>query len=334
MPFEPFSRRKFITLLGGAAAWPSVSHAQQPAKPVIGFLGRASPIQYASFAAGFHRGLNETGYVEGRNVAVEYRWADTQYDRLPALAADLVAHKVDVIFTGGSTPATLAAKAATETIPIVFFVGGDPAEMGLVTSLSRPGGNLTGVTNLAVEVGPKRLELLHEVVPGASSIALLVNPASPAQAEPQTHELQAAAQKLGLQLHVLHARTELEIDAAFATIVQLRAGGLVIGPDVLFNGVTRSQQLAALALRYRVPTIYQYPEFTAAGGLMSYGSNLVEMFRLTGVYVGRILNGEKPADLPVQRTTTVELIINMKTAKALDLSVPLMLLGRADEVVE
>jgi putative ABC transport system substrate-binding protein len=253
---------------------------------------------------------------------------------LPALAADLVARQVTVMFTGGSTPATLAAKAATASIPIVFFVGGDPAAMGLVASLSRPGGNLTGVTNLAVEVGPKRLELLHETIPAATSIAFLVNPASPAQAGPQSRAVQAAAEKLGLHLHILHASSEHEIDAAFATLVQVRAGGLVIGPDVLFNGVPRSERLAALALRHRVPTIYQYPEFTAAGGLMSYGSNLAEMFRLAGLYVGRILNGEKPAELPVQQTTKVELIINMKTAKALELSVPLTLLGRADEIIE
>jgi putative ABC transport system substrate-binding protein len=327
-------RRDFITLVGGVAAWPFVARAQQPAMPVIGFLGSASLDQYASFVAGFHRGLNETGYVEGRNVAVEYRWAESRYDRLPALAADFVARRVAVIFTGGSTPATLAAKAATTTIPIVFFVGGDPAQMGLVTSLSRPGGNLTGVTNLAAEVGPKRLELLHEAVPATTSIAFLVNPASPAQAEPQSREMRAAARKVGLQLHILHASSEREIDTAFATVVQLRAGGLVIAPDVLFNGTTRSEQLAALALRHRVPTIYQYPEFTAAGGLMSYGSNLTEMFRLAGVYVGRILNGEKPGDLPVQQTTKVELIINMKTATVLGLTIPLTLLGRADVVIE
>src|ERR1700730_9004894 len=216
-------RRDFITLVGGVAAWPLGARAQQPAMPVIGFLGSESPDQYGSFVAGFHRGLNETGYVEGRNVAVEYRWAESRYDRLPALAADFVARRVAVIFTGGSTPATLAAKAATTTIPIVFFVGGDPAQMGLVASLSRPGGNLTGVTNLAAEVGPKRLELLHETVPTAINIAVLVNPARAAQVEPQSRALQAAAPKLGLQLHFFHASTEREIDAAFAALAQQRA---------------------------------------------------------------------------------------------------------------
>jgi putative ABC transport system substrate-binding protein len=327
-------RRAFIRLLGGAAAaWPLAGRAQQRAMPVVGFLGSTSPDQYATFVAGFRRGMAETGFAEGRNVSIEYRWANGEYDRLPALAAELADHQVAVIFTGGSTPATLAAKAATTTIPIVFFVGGDPAEMGLVANLARPGGNLTGVTNLSVEVGPKRLELLHELVPTATSMALLVNPASPAH-DQQTRDLQAAARQLGLTLHVLHASTEAEIDSAFATLVDLRAGGLVIGPDVLFNGIPRSAQLAALALRDRVPTIYQYPEFTAAGGLMSYGTNLAEMFRLAGVYVGRILKGEKPADLPVQQATKVELIINLKTAKALGITVPLPLSGRADEIIE
>jgi putative tryptophan/tyrosine transport system substrate-binding protein len=326
-------RREFITLFGGATvAWPLAVRAQQPAMPVIGFLGGASAGQYVPFVAGFHRGLNEAGYVEGRNVAIEYRWADGQYNRLPALATDLVGRQVTVIFTGGSTPATLAAKAATATIPIVFYVAGDPVEMGLIASLSRPGGNLTGVTGLSAEIGPKRLELLHELLPTAGNIALLVNPTSPAQTDPQSRDLQGAAGKLGLQLHVLRAGTEREIDSAFETLVQRRVGGLVIGPGVFFN--TRSEQLAALALRHAVPTIYQYREFAAAGGLMSYGTNLTDMFRLSGVYTGRILKGEKPADLPVQQATKVELIINMKTAKTLGLTVPLSLLGRADEVIE
>jgi putative ABC transport system substrate-binding protein len=324
-------RREFITLLGGAAAWPIAARGQQ-AMPVIGFLGAASLHEYEPFVAGFHRGLNQVGFVEGRNVAVEYRWAEDQYDRLPVLATDLVRRSVTVIFTGGSTPATLAAKGATSIIPIVFFVGGDPVDMGLVPSLAYPGGNLTGVTNLAAEVGPKRLELLHELVPGAATVAALINPTSPAQANVQSQALQEAAGKIGLQLHILHASTEAEIESAFTNLIQLRAGGLVIGPDVFFN--TRDGQLAELALRHGIPAIYQYREFTAAGGLMSYGTNLAEMFRLAGIYTGRILKGEKPADLPVQQATNIELILNLKTAKALGLTVPLTLLGRADEVIE
>jgi putative ABC transport system substrate-binding protein len=327
------TRREFITLLGGgAAAWPLSARAQQPAIPVIGFLHGASPGQYAPFLPGFHRGLKETGYTAGENVAVEYRWAEDRYDRLPALAGDLVNRHVTVIAAAGSTPAALAAKAATTTIPIVFLVGGDPVAIGLVASLARPGANVTGVTNLTAEVGPKRLEMLHEVVPRAITIALLVNPKSPELSEPQSQELQAAARRLGLQLHVLNASTEWEIDTAFAALVQLHASGLVIVPDALFS--SRADQLAALALRHRIPAIYQYPEFTAAGGLMSYGSNLRDMLRLSGLYTGRILKGEKPADLPVQQTTKVELIINLKTAKALGLTMPTALLVRADEVIE
>src|SRR6516225_9165874 len=299
MAFGQLRRREFITLLGGAAvAWPLAAQAQQQ-MPVIGFLGAAAPGPYAPYVTGFLRGLSEVGYVEGRNVAIEYRWADGQYDRLPTLAADLVRREVTVIFTGGSTPATLTAKAATTTIPIVFYTGADPVELGLVASLSRPGGNLTGVTSLTTEVGPKRLELLHELLPTATSIALLINPTSPAISDPQSRDLQMAAGKLGLQLHVLHASTEREIETAFATLVQAQASGLVIGPDVFFN--TRSEQLAALALRHAVPVIYQYREFAAAGGLMSYGTNIAATFHLTGVYTGRILKGEKPADLPVQQ---------------------------------
>ena len=325
------TRRDVMSLLaGGAAAWPLAARAQQRL-PVIGFLNGASPGPYARFLLGFHQGLKETGYTAGENVAVEYRWAENRYDRLPALAADLVDRHVTVIAAAGSTPAALAAKAATTTIPIVFLVGGDPVAVGLVPSLARPGGNLTGVTNLTAEVGPKRLEMLHAVVPTAT-IALLVNPKSPELSEPQSQELQVAARKLGLQLHVLNASTEPEIDTAFATLVQLRAGGLVIGADALFS--SRVEQLAALALRHRIPAVYQFPEFTAAGGLMSYGNNLSDMLRLSGLYTGRILKGEKPADLPVQQATKVELIINLKTAKALGLTMPTALLVRADEVIE
>jgi len=326
-------RRAFITLLGcAAAAWPLAAVAQQAAMPVIGFLHSASPGLYAPFLPGFHQGLKEVGYTEGRNVAIEYRWAEDRYDRLPALAADLVDRHVTVIAAPGSLPATLAAKAATTTIPIVFLVGGDPVAIGLVASLARPGGNLTGVTNLTAQVGSKRLELLHALVPTAITVALLVNPSSPELAEPQLQELQVAARSLGLQLHVLNASTEREIDMAFATVVQLRPGGLVIVPDPFLT--SRIERLAALALRHAIPTIFQYPEFTAAGGLMSYGSNLRDLLRWSGLYTGRILKGEKPADLPVQQATKVELIINLKTAKALGLEVPTSILVRADEVIE
>jgi putative ABC transport system substrate-binding protein len=324
-------RRQFITLIGGASAWPLATRAQQKTLPVVGFLYGGSADDKTFDAAAFRKGLSETGHFEGRNVAIDYRWAEGQYDRLPALMADLAGRQAAVIFTA-STPATLAAKAATAIIPIVFVVAGDPVEMGLVASLNRPGGNLTGVTNLAAEVGPKRLELLHELVPTAINIAVLVNPASAAQAEPQSRALQAAAPKLGLQLHFFPASTEREIDAAFAALAQQRAGGLVIAPDTFFN--TRREQLAALALRYALPTIYQFRDFAAAGGLMSYGTNRAEVFYLSGVSIGRVLNGERPADLPVQQATKVELIINLKTAKALGLTVPPSTLGRADEVIE
>jgi putative ABC transport system substrate-binding protein len=326
-------RRAFIALLGGAAAWPlAVSAQQQPRVPVIGFLHGASPGPYARFLLGFHQGLKETGYTAGENVAVEYRWAENRYDRLPALAADLVGRRVTVIAAAGSTPAALAAKAATTTIPIAFLVGGDPVAIGLVASLARPGGNLTGVTNLTAEVAPKRLEMLHALIPTANTIALLVNPTGPDLSEPQVQELQVAARRLGVQLHILNASTEPEIDSAFATLVQLRADGLVIVPDAFL--ITQAEQIAALALRHRVPAIFQYPEFTAAGGLMSYGTNLRDMLRLSGLYTGRILKGEKPADLPVQQATKVELIINLKTAKTLGLTMPTDLLVRADEVIE
>ncbi|HLX15362.1 MAG TPA: ABC transporter substrate-binding protein [Bradyrhizobium sp.] len=325
-------RREFIGLIGGAAAaWPLAANAQQKSLPVVGLLNGGSVDDKLFDAAAFRKGLSQTGHFEGRNVLIEYRWAEGQYDRVPAMVADLVDRQVAVIFTS-STPAILAAKAATSTIPIVFLVGGNPVEMGLVASLNRSGSNLTGVTNLAWEVGPKRLEILHELVPTAINIAVLVNPASVALAEPQTRALQAAAPKLGLQLHFLNASTEGEIDAAFAALAQRRADGLVIVPDTFFN--VRHEQLAALALRHALPTIYQFRDFAAAGGLMSYGTNLAEMFYLIGVYIGRVLNGERPADLPVQQATKVELIINLKTAKALGLTVPASLLGRADEVVE
>jgi putative ABC transport system substrate-binding protein len=327
-------RREFITLLGGAAAaWPLATRAQQPAMPVIGYLVGESAGPYASRLRAFHQGLSETGYVEGRNVAVEYRWAESQYDRLPALAADLVRRQVTVIATPGSTAAAVAAKAATATIPIVFQIGGDPVAAGLVASLNRPGGNLTGVTSLNAELGPKLVEALHELVPTATIMALLVNPTDAPNVESQLRDLQAAARTLGMpQFHVLPASTERDFDRAFAALVEVRAGGLVIVGGTLFS--TRSEQLAALAIRHAVPTISPYREFAAAGGLMSYGGNVPDQDRLVGNYTGRILKGEKPADLPVQQITKIELVINMKTAKALGLTFPLTLLGRADEVIE
>ena len=322
-------RRTFITLLGGAAtAWPLAVRAQQSAMPVIGVLDGRSADESTPLVAALRRGLNETGFVEGRNVAIEHHWAHGQYDRLPALAADLVRRQVTVIATSGNASA-LAAK--TATIPIVFLTGADPVQAGLVASLSRPGGNLTGVTSLGVELGPKRLELLHELVPAATTIAILVNPAN-RYAEIQVRDMQAAARTLGIELHILQASTEREIDAAFAALTRLRAGALVISPEAFFN--SRSEQLAALTVRHAVPAIYTYREFAAAGGLMSYGGSITDSYRQAGIYVGRILKGEKPADLPVQQSAKVELIINMKTAKALGLTVPFALLGRADEVFE
>jgi putative tryptophan/tyrosine transport system substrate-binding protein len=325
-------RREFITLLGGAAAWPLAARAQQPAMPVIGFLGSASPDRWAGRMRAFHQGLSETGYAEGRNVAIEYRWAVGQNDRLGPLAAELVGRQVTVIVTPGSTPAALAAKAATTTIPIVFEVASDPVELGLVTSLARPGGNITGVTSLNAEVGPKRLELLHELVPTATVVGLLVNPTNPNLAELTTKNLHAAARSLGLKMHILHASADRDFDTVFATLNQLRAGALVIGTDPFFS--SRLEQLATLTAHHAVPTVYQFREFTANGGLMSYGGSLTDTFRAAGVYTGRILKGDKPADLPVQRTTKVELFLNLRTAKVLGLEVPRTLIARADEVIE
>jgi putative tryptophan/tyrosine transport system substrate-binding protein len=325
-------RREFITLVGGAAAaWPLAARAQQQ-MPVIGFLGSETPELWVRRLRAFHQGLGETGYVEDRNVTIEYRWAEGHNDRLPALAADLVRRQVTVIATPNSTPAALAARAATATIPIVFAVAVDPVEVGLVASLNRPGGNLTGITSLNVEVGPKRLELLHEAVPTATIVALLVNPTSPTLAQSTAKNLGATARTLGLQMHVLHASTERDFETVFASLLQLRAGALVIGPDALFN--SRLEQLAALALRHAVPTVYQFREFPVAGGLMSYGTSITDAYRQVGVYTGRILKGDKPAGLPVQQLAKVELVINLKTAKALGLTFPITLLGRADEVIE
>jgi putative ABC transport system substrate-binding protein len=326
-------RRSFLSLLGtSAAAWPLAARAQQTAISVIGYLGGESRGPFASRLRAFHQGLSETGYVEGRNVAIEYRWAESRVDRLPALVADLVRRQVAVIATPGSTAAALAAKAATVTIPIVFQNGTDPIAAGLVASLNRPGGNVTGVTSLNVELGPKLLEVLYQLVPTATTFALLVNSTDP-NIGTQLRDMQAAARTLGLpQLHVLHASTEHDFDRAFAELVQLGSDGLVIVANTLFN--TRSEQLAALAMRHAVPTISPYREYAAAGGLMSYGGNVADQDRLVGNYIGRILKGEKPADLPVQQITKVELVINMKTAKKLGLTFPITLLGRADEVIE
>jgi putative ABC transport system substrate-binding protein len=332
MRFDQLGRREFITLLGGvAAAWPLAARAAQPPVPVIGFINPASAQSYAGQLSAFIKGLSEAGYVEGHNVAIEYRWAGGQYDRLPALVADLVHRQVAVI-AATSTPAALAAKAATTTIPIVFEMADDPLRLGLVASLNRPGGNVTGVTQTNAEVAPKRLQLLHELVPTASVMALLVNPTDASLAETTTKKVQAAADTLGLELHVLNASTERDFDGVFAKLIQLRAGGLVISPGVFFT--SRSEQLAALTLRHAVPTIFQYREFAVAGGLLSYGSDNRDSYRLAGVYTGRILNGDKPADLPVQQATKVEMILNLKTAKALGINVPNTLVGRADEVIE
>jgi putative ABC transport system substrate-binding protein len=325
-------RRKFLATLGGAAAaWPLAARAQQPVMPVIGFLGGGSPDTDANRVRAFRQGLSEAGYIEGKNVAIEYRWAEGQYNQFAPLASDLVRGQVNVIAALGGTASVQAAKAATSSIPIVFQSAVDPVGFGLVESLNRPGGNLTGVTILAVELGQKLVELLHELVPGASSIGLLVNPTNPF-AETVSRDAQAAARTFGLRLHVLQASTEREFDTVFATLVELRVGALVIGPDVLFtNG---SDKLAALMLRHALPAIYSVREFAAAGGLMSYGPSITDAWRLMGNYAGRILNGEKPADLPVQQVTRIELVINLKAAGALGITFPLTLLARADEVIE
>jgi putative tryptophan/tyrosine transport system substrate-binding protein len=325
-------RREFIAGLGSVAVWSMRAHAQQPAMPLIGYLHLGRPVP-PQLMRSFHQGLSETGYVEGRNVAIEYRWAENQYDRLPALVADLVRRRVSVIAVSGGVAVARAAQAASATIPVVFQGAGDPVARGVVASLNRPGGNITGVTSLNTELGSKQLELLHEFVPTATMIALLVNPTVPTiSLESIIRGMQAAARIRGLQLHVLHASAERDFDRAFEELVQVRAGGLVISPQPLF--VESSEQLAALMMRHAVPTVSPYREFALAGGLMSYGGSQTENWRVLGAYTGRILKGEKPADLPVQQVTKIELVINMKTAKALGLTVPLALLGRADEVIE
>ena len=326
-------RREVITLLCGAvAAWPITVSAQQSAMPVIGFLSSASPDSYAIRLRAFRQGLKEAGYVEGQNVAIEYRWAEGQNSRLPVFAAELVHRQVDVIVAGGGTPCAVAAKAATGTIPIIVEVAVDPVAVGFVASLDKPGGNITGVTNLNVEIGPKRLELMHELLPSVTVIGVLVNPSNPALFEPFVQSLEAAANRLGLVLHVLNASTDRDFEPVFAALDQLKAGALVIGPDVFFN--SHIEQIAALAIGHALPAVYQYRPFVEAGGLLSYGSDETETYHLVGAYTGRVLRGEKPANLPVVQSTKVELIINLKTAKALGLTIPLPLLGRADEVIE
>jgi len=325
-------RREFLSVIGSTAAvWPLVARAQQPSIPVIGFLNTASADGYVVMASGFRQGLKESGYVDGQNVTIEYRWAEDHNDRLPAMAADLVRRQVAVI-AATSAPAALAAKAATTTIPIVFETGADPVELGLVASLSHPCGNITGVAQTNVEIAPKRLQLLHEVIPPAKVIGLLVNPTDGALAESYTKEVQVAARSLGLELYVLNASTERDFDGVFAKLAQSRAAGLVISGGAFLT--SHSEQLAVLSVRYAVPTIFQSREFALAGGLLSYGAAIGEAYRLAGSYVGRILKGEKPANLPVQQATKVAMYINLNTAKAFGLTIPLPLLGRADEVIE
>ena len=325
-------RRDFVTVLAGAAAYPLFAGAQQKAMPVIGYLASGSSLGASvPLLAAFHQGLNETGYVEGQNLAIEYRWAEGHYDRLPALAAELVSGKLEVIVAMGGPSSALAAKSATSTIPIVFTGVSDPVAAGLVASLARPGGNLTGFSPLSLELTPKRLELLTELVPQARVIALLVNPNDPRE-EGLIRDLQEAARVRGVQLAILKAAAESEIDAAFTTLVQLHADALVVAADPFFN--SRREQLLALASRHAVPAIYPWRELAAAGGLISYGTSLTAVFRQVGIYTGRVLKGEKPADLPAQQPTTFELVVNLNTARALGITVPPSILARADEIIE
>jgi ABC-type uncharacterized transport system substrate-binding protein len=324
-------RREFIILVGGAAVWPLVASAQQAQMPVVGYLSANSPDAGEPNAAAFRRGLQESGYVVGQNVAIEYRWAEQQIDRLPAMATDLVQRHVNVI-AAVTTPGALAAQAATTTIPIIFETGSDPVRLGLVANLNQPGGNVTGVTGLTVEVTAKRLELLHELVPTASVMALLINPADRALAQGQVREVVSAARKRGIELHVLNVGSERDFDALFADLKRLHVGGIVIGAGSVFvRGVNK---LAALTVRHAVPAIYLYRDFCVAGGLMTYGSDILDSYRLAGVYTGRVLKGENPAELPVVQPTKFELVINIKTAKALGITVPLSLIARADELIE
>jgi putative tryptophan/tyrosine transport system substrate-binding protein len=327
-------RRQFITLLGGAAvAWPLVARGQQPAMPVIGFLGSSSPDLYATRLGVFREGLKEAGYVEGQNVAIEYRWLEGQYDRMPELAADLVRRGVAVIATPGTPPTSIrAAMATTATIPIVFAVADDPVKWGIVASLGRPNSNATGINFFASEVLPKRLGLLHDVVPGAARIAVLLNPADPTRAKMMLSDLQTAARALGLQIETLYASTGREIEGAFATLAGQRAGALFVGPDGFFN--SRRVQLAMLAARHAIPATYSVREYVEAGGLMSYGTSVADFHRQVGVYTGRILKGAKPVDLPVLQSVKFELVINLQTARMLSLDVPPSLIAEADDVIE
>ena len=324
-------RREFITLLGGTAFWPLVARAQQPAMPVLGVLGGTSQAEWMPFLAAFNRGLKEVGYIGGENVKIEYRWADNQYDRLTALAADLVDRRVNVIAALGGTPSALAAKRATSAIPIIFLVGRDPVELGLVASFNRPGGNVTGVNMLNVALAEKRLELVRELVPKAALIAILVNPDNP-NGQSYASELEPVARAAGQRVLVLSARNDHDLDAAFATLVQNRADAVVVAPDPFLD--SKPDRVVALTARHAIPAIYQWREFVVAGGLISYGTSLTDAHRQQGVYVGGILKGIKPADLPVIQPTRFELVINLKTARTLGLTVPLTLQARADEVIE
>ena len=324
-------RREFIGTLGGAAAWPLAARAQQSAMPVIGFIRTTSADDSVKLVEAFRRGLGEAGYVEGRNVIIEYRYAQGQIDRLPALAGDLVARRVSVLVATGGTVSARAAKAATTTIPVVFTTGDDPVKAGLVASLSRPGGNFTGVSLFGARLGAKRLALLHELIPAAATIAILLNPTNP-DSEDEARDVQEAARALGLQMIVLNASTENEIDAAFTKLVEQRVGALMLGADTFFT--SQRPRIATLSTYLRIPTADSVREFVEAGGLVSYGASLAGVYRQAGVYAGRILKGDKPSDLPVQQSTKVELIINLKTARALGITVPLPLIGRADEVIE
>ena len=325
-------RRKFITLLGGAAAWPLAAQAQQAAMPVVGYLAAGTPETWANVVAAFRKGLGETGFAEGQNVAIEFRWARNELDRLPELAADLVRRRPVVIATPSSAAATLAVKEATTTIPIVFSTGADPVQTALVASLNRPGGNVTGVNNMSGELGAKQLGLLHELLPAATRFAVLVNPNNRLLAEPSIQDAQATASTLGLQTDILYVSTNRDIDSAFASLMQKRVDGLMVGPDPLFN--SRLVQLATLAVYHRVPAIYFDRAFAEAGGMLSYGANVTDQHRQLGIYTGRILKGEKPADMPVVQPTQFELVINLSTARAIGITVPPSLLAQANEVIE